>query len=146
MKVIVERVLFFNTIKLTTDKRDRRKWLYDTSFIRMEANADRLKLTGRTVEADIPAAVFVPGVSFIRARSFYKAVQLAPKDKELHLDVKLDGIHIGDVTMPWEAGDALLYVDPAKAPARHPDADKAEAGEAGPKPVQPRLFPHKPEA
>ena len=142
MHVIVERTRFFKMLRLTTDRRDKRKWLYDTSFLRIEAKGDRIGIKGRTVEADFPAAVYRPGVLFIRARRFYEIMQLVPADEELVLDMRADGMHFSDVTYGWETGDALLYLDPAKAPAQHPEAPTIDPmpEKKGVDPMQGKLF------
>lgn len=40
MHLNVERTLFFKMLCLTTDRKDRRNWLYDTSFLWLEAKGD----------------------------------------------------------------------------------------------------------
>ncbi len=142
MHVIVERTRFFKMLRLTTDRRDKRLWLYDTSFLQIEAKGDRIGLKGKTVEVDFPAAVYRPDVLFIRARRFYELMQVVPKDEELVLDLRADGMHFADVTCGWEAGDALLYIDPAKAPAHHPEAVTIDPllEKKGVDPMQGKLF------
>jgi DNA polymerase III sliding clamp (beta) subunit (PCNA family) len=132
MKVVVERSRFFKMLKITAEKRSRRQWLYDTSFIRIQAQGDRLLIIGKAAETEFPAAVFAPGVLFIRARKFYEMMRLVPEEAELTIETRPAGMRIGDVTFPWDAGDALLYADPLTAPARHPEESMKSSGPTPP--------------
>ena len=53
-----------------------------------------------------------------------------------------DGMHFSDVTYGWETGDALLYLDPAKAPAQHPEGPPVDEvpEKKGVNPMQGKLF------
>jgi hypothetical protein len=121
MHLIINRTRFVKMLKLTNDRKNKRRWLYDTTFVRLEAQKDRLLISGKAAEAEFPAAVFIPGVLFVRARKFYEMTRFAPEGEELELKMLPDGVHVGDVTFPWDAGDALLYLDPTKAPQHHPE-------------------------
>ena len=73
-------------------------------------------------------------------------MQAAPEDEELTILMQPDGMRFGDVTFGWEAGDALLYLNPTNAPALHPeDAQRTGAAQnAENSPRQGNLFDNRP--
>lgn len=108
-------------IAITRDDRDAASQSRGGPFYRIEASGDRLKLTGREVEAEFPATVYEPGVLFLRVTLFRRALGMVTGEKTIAIQVGADGVLIDNMRLPLESNDMLLYPDPAKAPQRHPE-------------------------
>jgi hypothetical protein len=135
MFFVVDKSRLQRLIALTRDDRRPSQQGRAGLFFRIEASGTRLKLTGRQVEAEFPATVYEEGVLFLRITLFRRALQLLPPTEQIAVQVRRDGLHIGDVTLPLERNDMLLYADSARAPTHHPD----EAADDRP-PAQGSLF------
>ncbi|HVS72228.1 MAG TPA: hypothetical protein VHQ47_13310 [Phycisphaerae bacterium] len=118
--MIVNRRRFFGMLNISVNRADQRKWKADRSFLRIHAQRDRIRISGRTVVAEFPATVLVPGVLFMRAKQFYDLMQVAPEGPELCLRRSGHMIHVGDVSFPWDLDDGLYFANPDAAPERHP--------------------------
>jgi len=112
-------------IAITRDDRRPAQQRAGGPFYRIEARAGRLRLTGRAVEAEFLATVYAEGVLFLRVTLFRRALQFMPGTPTIAVQVSAEGLHVGDVTLPLEANDMLLYTDPARAPLRHPEETAA---------------------
>ena len=123
MFFVIDKARLQRTISVARDDRRPAQQGDAGPFFRIEANGDQIKLTGREVEAKIPATVYEPGVLFLRVTLFRRLLRHTAETKSLALQAEQSGLHFGGVTMPLEPSNMLLYVDPAKAPARHPDED-----------------------
>ena len=121
MFFVVDRPRLQRIIAITRDDRRPKQQGRHGPFFRIEANGDKLKLTGRNVEAEFPATVYEPGVLFLRVTVFRRLLQALTGTKELAIQVNGEGLFADNVRLSPDVGDMLLYVDPAKAPALHPD-------------------------
>jgi len=121
MFFVVNRVRLRRTIDLTRDDRRKAQQGKDGPFLRIEARDGQLRLTGRRVEATIPATVYEPGVLFLRVTLFHTLLAMMTDTRTMAIQVAVDGLHFGDTKLPWDVGDMLLYPDPAHAPAVHPE-------------------------
>jgi hypothetical protein len=107
-------------IRITRDDRtavDRGK---DGPFYRIEASGDRIRLTGKEVEAEFPATVYEPGVLFLRVTLFRWALADIRDQPMIAVQVNAAGVHVDNVCLPLESNDMLLYADPTRAPQRYP--------------------------
>lgn len=137
MFFIADRARLKRLIGITRDDRGSKQQGKRGPFFRIEARDGRLKLTGRKVEAEFSVTVCDPGVLFLRVTLFRRALQLMAETPTIAIQVSRDGLHVGDVTLPLEANDMLLYADPSRAPLRHPE-ENADAA----RPItQDKLFP-----
>src|SRR5687767_2916524 len=113
MFFVVDRPRLQRMIAITRDDRGKDQQGKHGPFYRIEASADRLKLTGREVEAEFPATVYEPGVLFLRVTIFRRALDLLKGVKTLAIQVNQEGILLDNIQLPLEPGDMLLYLDPA---------------------------------
>ncbi len=141
MFFVVDKARLQRLIALTRDDRSPGEQGKAGPFYRIEAGDGRLRLTGRQVEAEFPATVYEDGVLFLRVTLFRRALQLLPATEQIAIQVREDGLHVGDVTMPLDNNDMLLYLDPARAPKRHPEEVADDDPPAPKPPAQGTLFP-----
>ena len=107
-------------IRVTRDDREPSARGKDGPFYRIEAIGERIRLTGREVEAELPATVYEPGVLFLRVTLFRWALADIRGQRMITVQVNAGGVHVDNVCLPLEANDMLLYTDPSRAPQRHP--------------------------
>jgi len=139
MLVILDRPRLLRLIAIVRDDHGiRKRERGNAPFMRMEASGDSLKLSGRVVEATLPATVLEPGVLFLRVARFRHLLNGLRAEKTLTIQVNGDGLLFGYIRMPLESNDMLLYPDPKTAPARHPLERLAEE-EPDPQPESPQL-------
>ena len=81
----------------------------------LPAGGDRLKLSGREVEAEFPATVYESGVLFLRVTVFRRLLRTFTGEKTITIQANEEGLMFGDVRLPLESRDMLLYPDPAQA-------------------------------
>jgi hypothetical protein len=120
MFFVIDRERLRRAIKLTRDGRTRAAQSKLGPFFRLEARDGLLKLTGKEVEAQIPATIYEPGVLFLRITLFRTAVDMLKDEKTLAVQVNAEGLFVDAVRMPLEPNDMLLYVDADRAPQHHP--------------------------
>lgn len=121
MFFVVDKHRLQRLIAITRDDRRPKHQGQAGPWYRIEATEGRLKLTGQQVEAEFPATVYEEGVLFLRVTLFRRLLATYTQTPTITIQVQQDGLHFGEVTMPLESGEMLLYADPAKAPLRHPE-------------------------
>jgi hypothetical protein len=136
MLFVVNKSRLQRMIGITRDDRSANTQEADGPFLRIEANDGHLRLTGRVVDAEFPATVYEPGVLFLRVTKFRRMLRMMTVKglgmRELTFQLNRDGLTFGDVHLPFEIGDMLLYPDPQTAPGQHPqDRLSNETGEGG---------------
>src|SRR5947207_136337 len=114
MFFVVNRPRLQRLIAITRDDRRPDQQRDDGPYFRIEASGDRLKLTGRLVEAEFPATIYEPGVLFLRITTFRRLLQTFPGTKDIAIQVNADGLFLDNVRLSLDVGDMLLYVDPDK--------------------------------
>ena len=134
MLFVVDKPRLQRIISIVRDDRTSETQADDGPFLRLEANDDRLKLAGKEVEAEFSATVYEPGVLFLRVTLFRRLLKTMTV-KQLHVrymtfQVNSDGLTFGDVHMPFDAADMLLYPDVHTAPQEHPEKRLAVQEEA----------------
>ena len=75
---------------------------------------------------------------FIKTTYFRKLVRSLRGEKFLTFQVSDDGLHFGDVLMPFEGADRVLYPNPADAPESWPPPPPED--EQIPERKEPTLF------
>jgi hypothetical protein len=133
---VVDKPRLQRLIAITRDDRRPDQQGKTGPYYRIEAREGRVRLTGREVEAEFPATVYEEGVLFLRVTLFRRLLASFTNTPTIAVQVREDGLHFGDVTMPLEGNDMLLYLDPARAPRVHP----SESADEHP-PAQGTLFP-----
>lgn len=121
MLFVVDKPRLQRIIAITRDDRRPKDQTNAGPFFRIEASGDHLRLTGHQVEAKFPATVYDPGVAFLRVTMFRRALKLVTDTPTVTIQIRGDGIDIENMHLPVEGSDLLLYLDPAKAPLKHPD-------------------------
>ena len=140
MLFVVDKPRLQRIIAITRDDRRPKDQTNAGPFFRIEASGDHLCLTGHNVEAKFPATVYDPGVAFLRVTLFRRALHLVTDTPTVTIQIRGDGIDIENMHLPVESCDLLLYLDPAKAPLRHPD-ETAPTRKLKPPTGQGWLFP-----
>ena len=108
-------------------------------YLRLKAENTELTISGGgCVTATFPATVYEPGVLFVRTTLFRRLVRTFRDEKFLTFQVAEDGLHFGNVRMPFEGSDMVLYPNPADAPESWPPPPPQ--AEQIPEPKQPTLF------
>lgn len=121
MLFVVDKPRLQRMIALTRDDRKKKDQGKNGPFFRIEASGERIRLTGRQVEAEFPATVYEPGVLFVRVTMFRRALQVVTDTPTIAIQARGEGIDIENIHLAVEACDMLLYADPARAPKVHPD-------------------------
>lgn len=121
MLFVVDKPRLQRIIAITRDDRRPKEQGKAGPFFRIEAEGDHIKLSGRAVEGQFPATVYEAGVVFLRVTMFRQALQLVTDTPTVTIQIRGDGIDIENMHLSVESCDMLLYLDPAKAPLRHPD-------------------------
>jgi len=120
MFFVVDKPRLQRIISIAREDRSRRKDA-ETPFLRLKAENTKLTISGGgCVTATFPATIYQPGELFIRTTKFRRLVRSFKNEKFLTFHVAEDGLHFGDVLMPFEGSDMVLYPNPADAPEMWP--------------------------
>ncbi|HUT30843.1 MAG TPA: hypothetical protein VMX13_13710 [Sedimentisphaerales bacterium] len=92
----------------------------NASFLRLKATENELTVSGDKVSATFPATVYEQGVLFLRPSLFRRLVRTFRGEKFLAFQVSAEGLRFGNVLMPFEGSDMVLYPNPDTAPERWP--------------------------
>lgn len=140
MFFVVEKRRLQRMIALTRDDHRPNKQANRGTFFRIEARDGRLRLTGHEVTAEFPATIYEEGVLFLHITLFRRALQHLTNAPTVAIQVQRDGLHVGDVRLPLEPNEMLLYSDPQRAPAHHPDEHTPDSESDQSADSQGRLF------
>lgn len=125
-------------IAIAREDRTPRKQGHNATFLRLKATENELTVSGDRVSATFPATVYEQGVLFIRPTLFRRLVRTFKGEKFLTFQVTEDGLRFGDVLMPFEGSDMVLYPNPDTAPQSWPPPPPET--EQIPEKKQPTLF------
>ena len=138
MFFVVDKPRLQRIISIAREDRSRRKDA-ETPFLRLKAESTELTISGGgCVTATFPATVYQPGVLFIRTTKFRRLVRSFKNEKFLTFQVTEEGLRFGDVLMPFEGSDMVLYPNPDTAPEHWPPP--LPEAEQIPEQKQPTLF------
>jgi len=126
MFFIVDKPRFEKILRIVRPAPGVRASDHTGPFLRIEASDNRLSLSSRSVSAEFEATVFEPGVLFLRERLFARLLRGVKGENQLSIQVNAEGLLFSDVRMPLEPNLMLLYINPLKAPVRHPEEVHAE--------------------
>lgn len=136
MLFVVNRHRLQRMIALTRDdRRPEQQGDHVGPFFRIEASGERLRLTGRQVEATFPATVYEPGVLFLRVTVFRRLLGTFKGVHVVAIQVNQDGMFLDNIHLSLDALDMLLYPDTATAPMVHP-LERLEPDDPLPVPVK----------
>ena len=122
MLFVIDNLRLQKFIKLTrNDRKPFKRPGKNAPFFRIEASGESLKISSINVESELPATVYEPGVLFLRIDLVARLLQTMREEPILTIQANKEGLHLANVRISLEFGDMLLYVDPARAPRRHPD-------------------------
>lgn len=121
MLFVIDKPQLQRLIAIARDDRTRESQSRGGPFFRIEASETKLRLSGHKIEVEWPATVYEPGVLFLRITMFRQILGFIRGQKFIAIQVSDAGLFLDDARMPLEANDMLLYPDPQRAPARHPD-------------------------
>lgn len=125
-------------ISIVREDRTRKEQGKNSPFLRIEAVDNELSLRSDSATAKFPATVYEPGVLFIRTTHFRRLLGTFKGEKFLSFQVTKEGLNFGNVLMPFEGSDMVLYLNPEEAPPTWP-AEVPEA-EQIPDVKEPTLF------
>lgn len=138
MFFVVDKPRLQRIISIVREDRTPRTQRCNAPFLRLKAMGNELTISGSTVSATFPATVYEPGVLFIKTTYFHQLVRSLRSEKFLAFQVSDDGLHFGDVLMPLEGSDMVLYPNPADAPEGWPPPPPED--EQIPERKEPTLF------
>jgi len=120
MLFVIDKPQLQRVIAIVRD--DRRKEDQEPAgrFLRLEARDDFVKLDGLKVSGKIPATVYEPGVLFLKATRFRRLLPTFKGEKFLTIQVTGDAMLLGNVRLPLESNEMLLYPNPDQAPLEYP--------------------------
>lgn len=144
MLFVVDKPKLKRMIAIARDDRSRSSKKKLDPFLRLEAAGGTLLISGDTVEIEIPATVYEPGVLFLRTTLFRRMLNALTidemKTRFLTFQVHEDGLRFEDVRFGFDRLDMLLYPDPTTAPRHHPEVH-FPGGPNDPTDPQGQLFP-----
>jgi len=138
MFFVVDKPRLQRMIAIVREDRTPGRQGYNASFLRLKAVGNELTISGDSVSATFPATVYEQGVLFLRPTLFRRLVRTFKGEKFLTFQVSEDGLRFGDVLMPFEGSDMVLYPNPDTAPERWPPPPPE--AEQIPERKQPTLF------
>ena len=120
MFFVVDKPRLHRIISIVREDRSQSKDA-EIPFLRLKAENTELTISGGgCMTATFPATVYEPGVLFIKTTTFRRLVRSFKNEKFLTFQVAADGLHFGDVLLPFEGSDMVLYPNPADAPESWP--------------------------
>jgi len=120
MFFVVDKPRLQRIISIVREDRSRRKDA-ETPFLRLKAENTELTVSGGgCVTATFPATVYESGVLFLRTTLFRRLVRSLRGEKFLTFQVTDEGLRFGNVLMPFEGSDMVLYPNPDTAPESWP--------------------------
>lgn len=120
MFFVVDKPRLERMISIVREDRTRKKQKANAPFLRIKADENELAISGDKVSATFPATVYEPGVLFLRTTFFRRLIRTFKGEKFLAFQVTKDGLHIGNVLMPFEGSDMFYYHNPTDAPKSWP--------------------------
>lgn len=125
-------------IAIVREDRTASKQGRNAPFLRLKATESELTVSGDRVSATFPATVYEQGVLFLRISLFRRLVRTFRGEKFLAFQVTEEGLRFGNVLMPLEGSDMVLYPNPDTAPESWPPPPPDT--EQIPEKKQPTLF------
>ena len=122
MHIIVDKTRLERVLPIV---RDRGPAAWRVHFLRLEARAGELTISGLAAKAVIPAVVEEPGVLFIRAKLLRSLVE-GLEGETLDCRVTEEAFMLGNLRLPLKRKSLVYFPDPAQAPRVLPGADSLE--------------------
>ena len=108
-------------ISIVREDNTRQKQGCGSPFIRIQATWNELTVSSSDVSATFPSTIYEEGVLFIRTTRFRQLLRMTRiKEQFLAFQITAEGLRFGDVLMPFEGSDIVLYPNPADAPESWP--------------------------
>ena len=120
MFFVVDKPRMQRIISIVRDDKRASEQGENAPFLRLKAVGDELTISGRTVSGTFPTTVYEQGVLFLRTTVFRRLVRSVRGEKFLAFQVTQEGLRFGDVLMPFEGSDMVLYPDADTAPESWP--------------------------
>src|SRR5262245_14542814 len=102
MLFVAERLKLQRNISIVRDDRSKKTLGSAGPFLRLEANDEYLKLDGLEVSAKFPAAVYEPGVLFLKITIFRRLLGTFTEERFLTIQVTADELLIDHIRMPLD--------------------------------------------
>ena len=125
-------------ISIVREDRTPGKQSESAPFLRLKATENELTVSSDTASATFPATVYEQGTLFLRMTLFRRLVRSFKGEKFLAFQVTKEGLRFGNVSMPFEGSDMVLYPKPDTAPTSWPPPPPE--AEQVPEKKQPTLF------
>jgi hypothetical protein len=138
MFFVVDKPRLQRMISIVREDRTKSRQRVNSPFLRLKATENELTISGGKISATFPATVYEKGVLFLRTTPFRRLIWTFRDEKFLTFQVTKEGLRFGNVLMPFEGSDMVLYPNPDTAPESWPPPPP-EAEQITPK-KQPTLF------
>lgn len=121
MLFVVDKPRLQRIIAIVREDRSQAK-NSEVPYLRLKAEGTELTISGGgCVTATFPATVYQSGVLFVGTTRFRQVLRLTCiGEKYITIQVAADGLHFGDVLMPFKGSNMVLYPNPADAPESWP--------------------------
>jgi len=138
MFFVVDKPRLQRMISIVREDKSRKDQGKNSPFLRIKACGNELSLSSEAVTAMFPATVYEPGVLFLRTTVFRRLIGTFKGEKFLSFQVTEKGLNFGNVVMPFEGSDMVLYLNPDEAPPSWPP--EVPEAEQIPEVKEPTLF------
>ncbi len=138
MLFVIDKIRFGKFISIIREDRKKSQQSHDSPYLRIRAEKDEVEASSSNSSVTIKTTVYEPGVLFIRTTLFRRVFRATHIDEKfITFQVDKKALVFGDVTMPFETNDMVLYTNPSEAPKSYPTPlPESEIL----KPFQPNLF------
>ena len=127
MLFVVDKIRFQKFISIVREDRKKNRQGKNSPYLRIKAEKDQVEISSSDSSATIKTTVYEPGVLFIRTTLFRRVLKATHiEEKFITFQVDDDALLFGDVRMPFETNDMILYCNPMEAPSSWPPPPKHE--------------------
>ncbi|OHB59740.1 MAG: hypothetical protein A2167_07655 [Planctomycetes bacterium RBG_13_46_10] len=120
MFFVVDKPRLQRMISIVREDKTKSKQSVNAPFLRLKATENELTVSGGRLSATFPATVYEKGVLFLRSTTFRRLIWTFRDEKFLSFQVTKEGLRFGNVLMPFDGSDMVLYSNPDIAPESWP--------------------------
>lgn len=121
MLFVVDKIRFQKFISIVREDRKKSQQSQNSPYLRIRAEKDQVEISSSDSSAMIKTTVYEPGVLFIRTTLFRRVLRATHIDEKfITFQVDNEALVFGDVRMPFETNDMVLYTNPPEAPLTYP--------------------------
>lgn len=102
------------------EDRTRKKQSVEIPYLRIEASGNQLTVSSNKASATFTCTIYEEGVLFLKTTFFRRLLPTFKGQKFLAFQVTQEGLHFGNVLLPFEGSDMVLFHNPSDAPYSWP--------------------------